>query len=142
MQTWRRAKPAVGLVISHLLASTMGMAAAAILATRTLPAVRSMGAQFAQEPLRRAMDFAYAWGSESDASVLLKKCGLELPANPSGDPFAPNELAILEFRLALVEHRSQAELLQLCQRSALCKPEQLDRFMAMVASSRKVDRAP
>ena len=142
MPALRLGKRAVPWVISHLLAGITGMAAAAILTTRTVPAVRSMGASFAQAPLHRATEFAYAWGSESDAAVLLGKYGVELRANASGAPLAPNELAMAEFRLALVEHRPRAEFLELCQRWAMCKPEQLDRFMAMIASSRKVERAP
>lgn len=125
--------------LTHAAAVLAGMAVGAIVGHSTLADADSMGKSFDREPLGHAMWLAYSWGSDEDAAVLLRQYAARLRADPSDDPLSgPYELAYAEFRRAIVEHRSRAELLELCASVPKCRPEKLDELVAKLAAGRKV----
>ena len=128
---------------SHAAACILGIAAAVVLCWRMFETSARFGDYFAEIPLSNATEFAYAWGNDSDATALLTEYASSLRSRPGFVPLArPKELALTEFRRAIVERRTHEELLALCRATAECKLEKLDVLVARLAAERKATRAP
>jgi len=128
------------LVVSHLMALALGGALAGVLTGSSLSGAKQLGPWFERQPLTEAAHFAYAWGSESDASALLSQYEAYLRSAPDADPLlGPSELVATGFQRAIVERKSDSELLELCRSTAKCKPEKLDALVEMIAAKRKVN---
>jgi hypothetical protein len=129
--------------LTHAAAVLLGMAASVVVGNRSLAGADSMGKTFDREPLIQAAWLAYGFGSEEDAAALLRRYAARLRAEPGDDPLSARyELAYAEFRLAIVEHRSRAALLELCASVPKCRPEALDELVARLAAGRKVAAPP
>ncbi len=131
------------LVLSHVATFAVGIAVAVVFAGRALTGASQMGDLLQREPLVEATLFAYAWGSDTDASTLLGQYEAQLRLGSGADPILlPSQLISTQFQRAIVEHRSRPELLELCRSTAKCKPEKLDALLATISAGRKVTREP
>ncbi|HWP08985.1 MAG TPA: hypothetical protein VNN72_24755 [Polyangiaceae bacterium] len=125
--------------LTHAAAVLFGMAVSAVVGHSSLAGADSAGKKFERQPLIDAAWFAYGWGSEDDAAALLRRYAARLRREPGDDPVSARyELAFAEFRLAIIEHRPRAELLELCASVPKCRPEALDELVARLAAGRKV----
>jgi hypothetical protein len=129
--------------LTHVVALSAGVAVATFFGNRALRTADDMGAMFSGEPLAHATSFAYAWGSDADAAALLRRYANRLRTASKADPFAgPGELALSEFRCAIVEHRSHAELVELCRATPRCNVEKLDALVSKLSAGRRVIESP
>ena len=116
-----------------------GMAAAAFFGIQVLDGGRSVAAALEDEPLVQASSFAFAWGSEADASTLLGQRAARLRTDRvEADSTAAYELALTEFRRAIVERRSESEMLELCRATPKCIPDKLAGLISKISAKRRV----
>jgi hypothetical protein len=130
--SWRR-------VASHLAVGAAGVLASTFVAAKSLESASSTGTFWERHPFERAAWFAYVWGNESDASLLLGKYAAKLRSAPSAEGAGgPEDIALAEFRRALVERRPRSELAELCRDTPSCNPARLDALTAKLAQARRV----
>lgn len=130
----------VGAVIrSHIAALALGVFAGLLVRFILAPTAARVMAVSDREPLHRAALFAYAWGSDADASALLDQYAHTLRADHDRAP-EPDELSDTELRRALVAY-PPAEVREICrsarQSRPECRPDYTKEFVAQIAAGRK-----